>query len=217
MLATPGERQLVTEVVAALDDGARLLNIGAGSSVTIEDQLHAARNGFTVDRVDVDDPTVAHPVVRDCRIGSIEALPLADGVYDAAFANYVMEHVHDLDAAARETRRVLRRGGMLIVSVPNPSAPEFVLSRLTPLWLHRAIRGREAWPTVYAFRTPDDLAARFEQHGFETLSVYRFPFVTGYLHRYPLLRQIGTAYDGVVARLHLRSLMGNACIVWRAI
>jgi SAM-dependent methyltransferase len=46
-----------------------------------------------------------------------ESLPLGNGVYDAALALDVLEHIDD-EAAARELARVLRPGGLLFVTVP---------------------------------------------------------------------------------------------------
>lgn len=56
--------------------------------------------------------------------GSIEALPFADGAFDAAAAMGVLEYLDDLPAALRELARVLRPGGLLVVTVPHPLSVE---------------------------------------------------------------------------------------------
>jgi SAM-dependent methyltransferase len=48
-------------------------------------------------------------------------LPFRGGVFDAALCALVGEHLDQLPAAARELRRVLRRGGRLIFSVYHPA------------------------------------------------------------------------------------------------
>ncbi len=47
--------------------------------------------------------------------GDAEALPLADGAFDAATVGFGIRNVADLDRALAELYRVLRRGGRLVV------------------------------------------------------------------------------------------------------
>jgi SAM-dependent methyltransferase len=49
-------------------------------------------------------------------VGDIAALPLADDSVDAALAMHMLYHVPDVPTAVRELRRVLRPGGVLMVS-----------------------------------------------------------------------------------------------------
>ena len=49
-------------------------------------------------------------------VGDVQALPLADGSVDAALAMHMLYHVPDIAAAARELRRVVRPGGVLLAS-----------------------------------------------------------------------------------------------------
>jgi len=51
-------------------------------------------------------------------IGRVEAAPLAAGVSDLVIAMDVLEHVPDDAAALREISRVLKPGGLLLVTVP---------------------------------------------------------------------------------------------------
>ena len=49
-------------------------------------------------------------------VGDVQALPLADGSVDAALAMHMLYHVPDIAGAARELRRVVRPGGVLLAS-----------------------------------------------------------------------------------------------------
>jgi ubiquinone/menaquinone biosynthesis C-methylase UbiE len=49
-------------------------------------------------------------------VGDIQELPLADGSVDAALAMHMLYHVPDIALAARELRRVVRPGGVLMAS-----------------------------------------------------------------------------------------------------
>ncbi len=53
--------------------------------------------------------------------GDLERLDLPDAAFDAAVCAEVLEHLDDDDAAVGELARVLRPGGLLLVTVPaNP-------------------------------------------------------------------------------------------------
>jgi ubiquinone/menaquinone biosynthesis C-methylase UbiE len=103
----------------------------------------------------------AHPGVRYVD-GSAERVPLADGSCDAALLSYVLHHVSDRDACARELRRVLRPRGVAIVRTALreslPAVPFFAY-----------------FPTALAIdeaRMParKDVIATFARHGFEVVA-----------------------------------------------
>ncbi|MCY2956647.1 MAG: class I SAM-dependent methyltransferase [Planctomycetota bacterium] len=50
------------------------------------------------------------------RRGELDALPIADGTIDAAFANLVFHHLPDFASAAAEIYRILRPGGVVVIS-----------------------------------------------------------------------------------------------------
>lgn len=57
----------------------------------------------------------------DIRTGDIsEGLPFPDGSFDCAFCIEVLEHVPTPFEALREVYRVVKPGGVLVLSVPNP-------------------------------------------------------------------------------------------------
>jgi len=53
-----------------------------------------------------------------CVVGAVEALPLARGVFDVVVALDVLEHLDDDASALREATGLLRRNGLLVVTVP---------------------------------------------------------------------------------------------------
>ncbi|HET7034735.1 MAG TPA: class I SAM-dependent methyltransferase [Thermomicrobiaceae bacterium] len=105
----------------ALPEGARILEIGCGLcalwrenrerlpdswAITLADlsagMLADARNGLGADRSRF-----------GWLVADAQALPVADGSFDAVIANHMLYHVPDRPAAIAEFRRVLRPGGRL--------------------------------------------------------------------------------------------------------
>jgi SAM-dependent methyltransferase len=221
-MQTRGEAALIEWLKRELQSmgagGARLLNLGAGQSTTIESQLaDAGVRGVVCDRVDVEDPVVDHPLAGRTWVASADAMGEApSGAYAAVFANYVFEHLPDPDGAIAEVRRVLRPGGLAVVSVPNPSAPQFRIAARTSVGFHALVRGRESWEVAYAFRTPGELARRFEAGGFRVLAVERFAQTHQYLERFPVLGGLSRRYDDLVDRRGWTRLMGDACLAFRS-
>ncbi len=103
----------------------------------------------------------AHPRVIYVA-GSAERLPLPDAACDAALLSYVLHHVSDRDACARELRRVLRPGGVVIVrNAFRESLAQVPFFEWFPAALALDERRMPA-------RT--EVASTFESHGFEVLA-----------------------------------------------
>jgi demethylmenaquinone methyltransferase / 2-methoxy-6-polyprenyl-1,4-benzoquinol methylase len=105
------------------------------------------------------------------------SLPFADASFDAVTIAYGLRNFADIDAGLREFRRVLRRGGRLVVlEFPPPPGGPFgrlfraYFARVVP-WLGGLVSGRrEAYAylpaSVMAFPAPEALADRIRRAGF---------------------------------------------------
>jgi SAM-dependent methyltransferase len=221
-MQTPAERYMVERLAWLLgmrkadSNAPRILNAGAGQSVSIERQLTQGGSRYVCDRLDIEDCGATIPEVGECWRCSISDMqPVSSEHYVAVFSNYVLEHVEEIRKASAEVYRVLIPGGVFLATVPNTSALEFVVARHTPLWLHRLVRGGRGWETQYAYSGIPELLKIFVDNGFTVVEERRWPHVTGYLSRFPVLGALGRLYDKTVETCACTRLMGDVCISLR--
>jgi SAM-dependent methyltransferase len=124
----------------------------------------------------------------------VRALPLADGELEAVVSNSTLDHFDSsaqIDVALRELARVLRAGGLLILTLDNPVNPVVALSKALPrARLNRAwsrigrTTAKQGFVPYYVGATlgPNALRAALERTGFAPLELHaivHFPRVVG--------------------------------------
>jgi ubiquinone/menaquinone biosynthesis C-methylase UbiE len=111
--------------VRNFDKTASVLDLGCGAGVLMERLLES---GFDVDGVDVSEDMLALARERlkrfppgSYRLGqaNCEKLPFEDGSFDLVLCMGVFGYVEDVDRAVGEIRRVLKPGGVFMMSVRN--------------------------------------------------------------------------------------------------
>jgi 2-polyprenyl-3-methyl-5-hydroxy-6-metoxy-1,4-benzoquinol methylase len=113
-------RLVFDEAVGAVDlRGRTLLDAGCGTGLFSQ---MAAGRGAQVTSLDVG-PELLVEVSKKCRservVGDLLALPFEEGRFDVVVCTEVIEHTPEPGRAVTELARVLRPGGILVVTTPN--------------------------------------------------------------------------------------------------
>jgi 2-polyprenyl-3-methyl-5-hydroxy-6-metoxy-1,4-benzoquinol methylase len=160
-------------LLAALTPGASVIDVGCGAGAFAE---ALAREGFSVVGVDVAAEAVRRARERvpgvEFRVCGADELPCASHSFDAAWLGEVLEHVQDGLGLLAEVERVLRPGGLAIVTTPDHGA----LLRLR-LGLSRRAFERHFEPRSdhVRFFTPRSLGGLLAAADFERVAVARGP------------------------------------------
>lgn len=114
---------------------ATVLEVACGTGFTL---LELAQRGFRVTGLEFD-PELCRLTEAGAKHFNLDArsvagdacrLPFADGSFDAVYSRSFFEHVYDVDLALSEQSRILRPGGLLIVSDGNLWSPRLLLDLL---------------------------------------------------------------------------------------
>jgi len=112
-------KALETMFLTGLPPG-RVLEVGCGSGTLLR-RLRSL--GWTVEGQDVD-PNVASIADHDIRVhlGDLNSLALPSESYDAVVMNHVIEHVHYPAELLRECHRLVKPGGVVVITTPNAAS-----------------------------------------------------------------------------------------------
>lgn len=157
-------------------EGLSALDIGSGAGFLAEE---FAAMGFRVVGVEPSPVAVAtakrhaeeSELAIEYKVGTGEALPVADASFDVAYCCDVLEHVADLDRVIAETARVLKPGGLYLFDTVNRTlASRLIAIKLMQEW--RLTRIFDTQGHVWSmFIKPTELAVLLKKHGLQPAEV----------------------------------------------
>jgi SAM-dependent methyltransferase len=158
--------------LAGVRGGSRVVDVGCGPGA-LTGELATRVGSSNVTAVDPSEPFVdavrkRHPGVTVLR-ASAEALPFADGSFDAALAQLVVHFMAEPVGGLREMLRVTRPGGVVAASVWDYGGER---SPISPFWaaarsVDPAVRGEGDLPGVH----DGDLETLFAAAGLDEIGV----------------------------------------------
>lgn len=152
-------------------EGLRIVDIGCGGGLVAEP---LARLGASLTGIDPAEENIAaarthaqqSALAIDYRAARVEDLAAEGAHFDAAIALEVVEHVPDAAAFAAVCARLLRPGGLMLLSTINRTAKAFALAILGAEYVLRWLpRGTHQWDR---FVTPEELARALSASGLRT-------------------------------------------------
>jgi ubiquinone/menaquinone biosynthesis C-methylase UbiE len=160
--------RLVSFLLSRLDVGGKnVLEVGAGTG---RDSFALAQRGARVVTIDYSDQSLR--LIRGVAAGELEivcgdalSLPFANESFDIVFHQGLLEHFRRPVELLRENHRVLRRGGYLLVDVPQ----RWHYYTLMKHALMAANRWFAGWETEFSAR---ELSALMRTAGFEVVGEY---------------------------------------------
>ncbi|MBI2037829.1 MAG: class I SAM-dependent methyltransferase [Candidatus Magasanikbacteria bacterium] len=95
----------------------KILDVGCGTGAVLEQM---ASNNFLVSGIDMNDTALEYCRQKGFSVekGFADRMPYSAETFDIVFALDVLEHLDNPELAVKEVRRVLKPGGLFIVTVP---------------------------------------------------------------------------------------------------
>ena len=121
---------------AAVEVGRTAVDVGAGAGFIAQGLIERGLKVIAVDQ----SPAMLAELQRrlpavECRTGEADRLPVEDVSVDYVFANMYLHHVPDPANALREMGRILRPGGVLVLTDLDSHDHEFLREEQHDLWL----------------------------------------------------------------------------------
>jgi 2-polyprenyl-6-hydroxyphenyl methylase/3-demethylubiquinone-9 3-methyltransferase len=154
--------------------GERVLDVGCGEGCFAAELVRAGAEvvvGLDVAAEPLRRARERHPELVDLRqMSAAGAWPLKDASFDVVWAGEVIEHVADTAGWLSELRRVLRSGGLLLLSTPDHGRLPMLAWALAPRAFATHFDPRSDHLRFY---TPRSLSELLEDFGFQDVAVRR--------------------------------------------
>lgn len=173
----------VINAILALGEvrGKRILEVGAGSG---RDSIELARRGAHVTVIDYV-PSSLDVVARNAAAAGVTItmvcadgtrMPFDEGTFDVVFHQGLLEHFRDPVPLVADNRRVLKRGGHVVIDVPQ-RWHVYTVGKKVMIALDRWFAG---WETEFSIR---ELSRLVEAQGFRVEARFGDWMIPGFFYR----------------------------------
>lgn len=157
-----------------------VIDLGAGRGAWFyEDKCEARRHlrnlrdvTFRYVGVDVDPIVLTNPTTTENYVMVRDTIPLPDSFCDAIIADYVIEHVRNVQSFCAEVNRVLKPGGYFFARTPHKYSYVSLMARIAQNRHHRRIlrsvqpnrKVDDIFPTTYGLNTISSIRKAFRAY-----------------------------------------------------
>lgn len=154
-----------------LGKGGRLLDIGSGAG---EFLYHAQRHGYDSYGVEISKDMVKYSIetfrLKNVINSDLLSASFEDAFFDIITLNHVLEHLFNPFEILVETKRILKKGGILVVQTQNIDSYQF--RTFGEMWLGLTIPQH-----LYQF-TPQTIRFTLEKAGFNVFKILHYSIRT---------------------------------------
>ncbi len=159
--------------------------------------------------------------------GDLSEADATPGSFDLMFSRMVFEHVDGVESAWNNIYTLLKPGGVALAFFPTLYAPVFMVNRMIPEKLSRAIvhalyparrdgGSDPKFPALYDHCVSSERTLRpmLERAGFSDIHVQPF-WGHGYFKRMPVIREADDLFNRLAARIDWRLMSTHAFVLVR--
>jgi SAM-dependent methyltransferase len=195
-------------ITAHVDGRSTVLNVGAGPTPPEPERHMRGKVGKLVG-VDPDPIVFTNSDLDEAYVNDGLTLPFSDGVFDAIFSDWTLEHVSMPAPFLAEIYRVLKPGGFFWFRTTNRWHYVTLLAAITPHRFHVAVANRaralddqahDPWPTRYRMNDRGRLTTLLSAAGFEAIEIRYLESHPSYLKFHPAAFWLGMKYERLLNR-----------------
>jgi len=110
-----------------LPDNARILDVGCGDGFHLSLLAKAGKKTWSLEGVDIDQHAVKAARLKglNVHVGTLEEVDLPEENYDLVFMIMTIEHLERPDRTVYRIKRLLKKGGRLIIVTDNTNSVDF--------------------------------------------------------------------------------------------
>lgn len=116
----------------------RVLEAGAGTQSHVRFPTAGSVVGIDENQLAID----RNPDLTERIVGDVNDHPFEPGSFDVVVSTYVLEHVGRPDLVIERFASLTRPSGVIVLAVPNISAPKSIIAKWTPHSFHVFVRRR---------------------------------------------------------------------------
>lgn len=149
-----------------LPGNARILDVGCGGGFHLSLLAKSGKKNWSLEGVDIDKHAIEDAANKGLRVlmGTVEEVDLPAENYDLVFMIMTIEHVERPDKTVCSIKRLLKKGGRLVIVTDNTSSIDFRFFK-EHYW------GGYHFPRHWNLFSRDSLKRLAEKTGFEVMSL----------------------------------------------